>query len=149
MTTYSGAIDTMYGVFKTSWDSGASPIIGYTPGVDYDDEDNGQLAKLDQAFARVTLRNLSEGQIGMGEAGGGAKLHETLGVLIMQVFVPRKDNQGATTARALAVLVRDAFREAGAGGDVWFKNATILEQPLSIRWRQININVEYDFTETT
>lgn len=149
MTTYSDAIDAMYGTFKAVWDKGASSIIGYTPGVEYDEPDAGARAPLDKAFARLAVRNLNEGLIAMGNCEGDTKLYNTVGVLIVQVFVPKKDNNGVVTGRALAVLVRDAYRAAGVNGEVWFKNATIREQAPDERWRQFNINVEYDFTETT
>lgn len=149
MTTYDTAIDTMYGVFKAAWDTGASPIMGYLPDVEYDEPDEEGHAPIKQAFARLSVRNVAEGQLAMGNCEGHTKLYETLGLLIIQVFVPKSDNTGVVRGRALAVLVRDAYRTAGVGGEVWFKNATIREQPPGKRWRQFNINVEYDFTETT
>jgi hypothetical protein len=105
MTTYSAAIDSMYGTFKTAWDNGASPIIGYVPDVEYDEPDEEDRAPLDKAFARLAVRNLNEGLLAMGNCEGNTKL--------------------------------------------WFKNATIREQTPGKRWRQFNVNVEYDFTETT
>lgn len=149
MTTYSDAINNMYGTFKTAWDNGASPIIGYVPDVEYDEPDEEDRAPLDKAFARLAVRNLNEGLVAMGNCGNDTKLYETVGVLVVQVFVPKKDNNGVVTGRALAVLVRDAYRAAGVNGEVWFKNATIREQTPGKRWRQFNVNVEYDFTETT
>lgn len=147
MTTYSEAIDNMYGTFKTAWDSGSSPIIGYVPAVEYDEPDEDEHAPLDKAFARLTVRNLNEGLVAIGNCGNDTKLYETTGVLVVQVFVPKADNNGVVTGRALAVLIRDAYRAAGVNGEVWFKNATIREQTPGKRWRQFNVNVEYDFTE--
>jgi len=149
MTTYSAAIDSMYGTFKTAWDSGASPIIGYVPDVEYDEPDAEDRAPLDRAFARLSVRNATEGLLAFGGDANNERLYATSGVLIVQVFVPKKDNGGVTKGRALAVLVRDAYRAIAASDDVWFKNATIFEQTPDSRWRQFNINVEYDFTETT
>lgn len=150
MTTYESAIDTMYGVFKTAWDIGASPIIGYVPVVEYDEPAKGNYDSLTAAFARLTVRNVLEGQLTLGTPDGpGTHEYGTAGLLIIQVFVPKDDNEGIVLGRRLAVLVRNAYRTAGVNGEVWFKNATVVEQPPDDRWRQFNVNVEYDYTETT
>jgi hypothetical protein len=148
MTTYENAIDIMYGVFKTAWDSGASPIIGYVPNAYYDEPATGDHDSLGVAFARLTVRNVAEGQITLGSPDGpGTHEYGTIGLLIAQIFVPKSDTSGVTSGRRLAKLVRDAYRVAG--GEVWFKDVTVREQPPGDRWRQFNVNVEYDFTETT
>ena len=147
MTTYTEAIDIMYGIFKAAWDNGAARIIGYAPDVEYDSPDDGERASIDKAFARVSVRNVNEGLIALGSDAIGERLYETSGVLIAQIFVPKKDNAGVVKGRALAGLVRDAYR-AAANQDVWFVSATILEQPPDSRWRQFHVRVEYEFTES-
>lgn len=149
MTTYDAAIDTMYSVFKNEWDANAATIVGYTPIVSYDEPDSSEREPLDAVFARLTVRNVNDTQIGMGACGGDTKLYETSGLLVVQIFIPKQLNTGVTQGRALATMVKNAYRRRVVDDSVVFRNAILRELTPDTRWRQINVNVEYEFTEVT
>lgn len=149
MTTYEEAIDLMYGAFKTAWDAEASGIIGYTPEVEYEGVRDNRHAKGGKAFARLSVRNVIERQATLGSPGGAGKHeYETIGLMVVQLFLPKSDNTAMVSGRRLAQLVRNTYRSVSAGGEVWFRDATIREQPPGNRWYQINVTIEYNFMET-
>ena len=149
MTTYEEAIDVMYVVFKAAWDSGASLIVGYTPAVLYDEPSSDGHDSLDKIFARVTVRNALEDQSSLGSPDGpGQHKYTSEGILIIQIFVPKSDDEGVTLGRRLGMLVRDAFRTAGTAGEVEFTGVTLREQPPREGWRYFNVNADYTFMET-
>lgn len=148
MPSYSKAIDLIYGRFKAAWDADAGAIAGYVPKVEYDNPSTANYASLDTIFARLTVRNTFEGLIGFGELGGAKRLYETNGLLVIQIFVPKTDNSGTQVGRRLAEMARDAYRVAGYDSDLWYRDAAVFEQPPDERWKQFNVNVDYDYTDT-
>lgn len=148
MATYEEAIDLMYATFKTAWDAGTTAIVGYIPEVQYEGVRSDKHEPQGKAWARLSVRNAVEGQATLGTPQIGKHEYETVGTLTIQLFFPKADNTAMVTGRRLAQLVRNAYRSISSGDEVWYRDATIREQPPGNRWYQINVTVTYTFMET-
>ena len=143
MTTHVEAVDAMYGIFNSVWGSGASPIVGYLPIVEFDDVPIDSLDSLTDVFARVTSTDTAGRQITMGQ---GAE-RETLGIMIIRVFTPKHVSY-VGIGRQLGQLVQKAFTAAGASGPVIYKNVYVSTPSPDDRWRQFVVFVDYEYTQT-
>lgn len=139
--TYDEASDVMFALVKTTVD--ASAVFSYTPVVYYPGAEEPESPPVDKAWLRVARLNANESQQTL--SNGSVRAFETNGILTVQVFGP-VDANGYRQASALAVEIRDAFRQNTAG--VWFRNATKREVPKSDpSFHQSQAVAEYTYSE--
>lgn len=72
--------------------------------------------------------------------GNNKKRYETTGVVFVQVYAPKSENNSFKKGLQIAEIVRDAFRSAGQAGSVWYEDARINDLPddgSSWRWNVV------------
>lgn len=147
-TTYNAAVDTMFGLFKSAWDTGAAVIVGEVPEVRW--QNVPETTKPDPAkyFARVSQQPVTSRQSSLSNCVGEPqqRRYETAGVLFIQLFFPKTDDQAADRGRQLSVLARAAYRGKTVGG-IEFKNVRINELSPQESWFRANVIAEYEFDE--
>ena len=146
MATYEEAIDLMYGTFKTAWDAGAAAIAGYVPEVQYEGVRSDKHAPNNKIWARLSVRNAIEDQSAMGTPQIGKHVYTSVGTLIIELYLPKNDNNALVVGRRLAQLVQNAYRSVSSGAEVWYREVTIREQPPEERWYRVDVNGIYTFT---
>jgi hypothetical protein len=148
MATYEEAIDLIYGRFRTAWNAQATAIAGYLPEVKYEGVEDDKNASQSKIWSRVSTRGVIGRQATLGTPQVGKHEYETVGLVTVQIFLPKKDATAITKGRRLAQVAQNAYRSIAAGDEVWFRDATIKEQPPETSWYQINVTAEYNFMET-
>lgn len=146
MPSYSEAYDTIARIVRTAWLSSAPGVVGYAPALLYDGVD--ARPPLGEYWARLTVRtSLATGEsVGRSGAAGG-RLYRCDGVLSVQIFAPAAHDDAVTKLRALAPIIRSAFRLPSNNADVHFADATVREQPPEDRWKRIDVSATYTYWE--
>lgn len=67
------------------------------------------------------------------------------GLFTCQIFVP--SGEGLSEAYSLAKTVMDAFEGASTDSGVWFRNARVNEVGPDGEWYQLNVLVDFTYTE--
>lgn len=140
MTTYSAALDFVYGVLNDE--------IGYMP-VIYEGAPNNPKMPKSGYWARASVRGVIGRQTTLGSPINSQHDYEQVNMLFVQLFVGRNEPNAMAGLRDIAQLVQTAYRGVAAGQAVWFRDATIREQPPETDWYSINVTVEYNYTETS
>ena len=86
MTTYSEAVDIIYGKFKDIW-SGSSAIVGYEPEIFWPNSEDSESPDLDKYWVRVSKETLEESQNAFKNASG-VKLYGAKGFVYIELFYP-------------------------------------------------------------
>lgn len=148
MTTHSEALTQVYGKVKAAVEAQAAAAIGYVPTIEYEGVEADKHAKKTDVWLRCSTRGVVGRQMTLGTPEPGKHEYESVNMLFVQVFGPKKDGAAITKIRKIAQIAQNAYRSVAAGGEVWFRDATIREQPPEADWYQINVTVEYNYVET-
>lgn len=147
MTTHSEALDLVYGALASAMAS-ATAITGGPVPVIYEGAPNNPKAPKRGFWAMAAVRGVIGRQTTLGSPQIGQHDYEQVNMLFVQLFVSKTEGYGMDDLRQLAQIVRSAYRSIAAGQVVWFRDATIREQPPETDWYSINVTVEYSHTET-
>lgn len=152
-TNYIDAIDSIFSLIKTAWDSGAGVIVDpdgdpapvvpalYWPGIQEPDKPDAS-----KYWARISQQTVVEGQTAL--SGGTGKARFTAqGLIFVQIFCPKTTSKAYENGRLLSVLVKNAFRGKVTTENVWFRNAKIQELSPEISFHRFNVVVEYEYDE--
>ena len=147
-TTYTAAVDTMFALFKAAWDAETTAIVGYVPEVRWQNVPEKTKPDPDKFWARVSQQPVTSRQSSLSNCVGSPqqRRYESSGVLFVQLFFPKSDDEAADKGRRLAVLARAAYRGKTVGG-IEFKNVRINELSPQESWFRANVVAEYEFDE--
>ncbi len=148
MTTHSEALTLVYGRVKSAIEAQAAAAIGYVPTIEYEGVEPNKHAKKTDVWLRCSTRGIVGRQMTLGTPAPGKHDYESVNMLFVQVFAPKKDGAAIVKLRKIAQIVQSAYRSIAAGDEVWFRDATIREQPPEPDWYQANVTVEYNYVET-
>lgn len=79
-------------------------------------------------WSRVSQQIVSQPQRSLADEttlGANKKRYETHGTVTVQVFAPTETRNSFRKGFKLAQYLRDAFRKAGQGGEVWFQHSRL------------------------
>lgn len=144
------ATDEMFALLNSAWIAGAAAIVGYLPEIKWQGVPERNIPDASQYWARVTKQTVLEGQGSLSDCAGelGQKRYTVTGLLFIQLFLPKCENDCSEIGRQLAVLVRDAYRGQSTPGGVWFRNATINDGiPPEEICERINVVVEFEYDD--
>jgi hypothetical protein len=146
MTTYAEATDLMYGVAVAAVKSSQS-IFGYVPEMVFAKRASNTPPDGSKTWVRIgrTTNKEQQGTLSNCEGINGAKRYDSFGLIWVQIFapmVPGSDDK----ARALATLIRDAFRGKRTGS-VIFMDSAIVEVDDADKSIRYNVNSEFDYSE--
>jgi hypothetical protein len=145
-TTYSTAIKSMFSLFFTAWQAGATSIVGYIPNINWPGIEKPTKEDASKFWARVSQQTVDEGQTAL--AGAGSRRRYTAkGLIFIQLFCPKTDSRSIDLGRSLAVLARDSFRGKISTENVWFRNVRIQELDAEESYHRFNVVVEYEYDE--
>ena len=147
--TYKEAIDQIYSVIRTNWNSGTTAIMGYVPPIYWPGVESPAIPDGSKYWAHVSNQTVIEGQTCVSAIDGvlNKRRYTTHGILFIQLFCPKSDTQSMQKGRALATLSRNGYRGMSTAGGVWFRNAKISELDAENVFNRLNVSVEYEYDE--
>lgn len=142
--TFLEAVDDILTIFKTAWDAAATnPTL-----VDYPNTVPANGVKLppddNRSWARVTIQHIGGRQSSLSGALG-VQRYERTGILTVQIFVPAGED--LSEAHILAKVVIDAYEGVASPRQVWFRNARMNEIGPDGDFYQVNVLVDFTYTE--
>lgn len=143
-TTYSDAVDEMFGMINSIWNANSSIIAGYVPEIHWPGKPEPTSVPMDQVWARVSVQLVSDKQSSLANSNGVRRYH-AIGLLYFQIFCPRTAASTLDIGRALANLIRLAFLKESPSGSIWFIDAVIRELPSTTENYPINIVVTFQY----
>ncbi len=140
-STYEEARDDL-SIFATSAWATAVTAIMPTPPLFYDNlnqnpPDDGSV------WGRLSIQHLDGTRASLGSSSARFR---RAGMLFMQVFVPIGD--GTLTSDQIADSLVEAFEDAGAIGNIWFRNIGQREVGPDGTFHQVNVEVAFTFDRT-
>lgn len=142
---YLDANDTIKSLFLVAWRAGAPPLNdGTLPPIEWPGIDSGTPPPSDAPWARISVRHNRSNQATFGKAG--ERLFRRLGLIDVQVFAP-VIGRGLLQAQELAIIARDAFEGIGTPTGLEFRNSRIQEVGVNKGLVQINVSIEFEYTE--
>jgi hypothetical protein len=141
-STYSDAIDNMFGMVQAIWNQAAS-IVGYTPILRWPGEEIAAKPPVDQIWSRVSTQIVTDEQTAFAN-NNGVRLYHAKGLLFIQLFCPRT-NADLNIGRQFAQFIREGFRKESPDGNIWFTNQRILELPPTDTNYPINVVVTFEY----
>lgn len=148
-TDYQGATDDIFGQVKKTNDSKSLAILGYIPELRYTPEQKNTPPDATKVWARVSIQTVDEGQSTFGTCGDipGQRLYKSVGLVFVQVFIPKSTGAVGSKLRLLAAMFRNGFRGVKTDNGVWFRNATIKELPDEDTYFRFNVTTEFEYSE--
>ena len=96
------------------------------------------------AYAVVGRQTIDESKTALRNDPGGK--FTTIGLLTVNLYIPRRDSSGLQTLESVALSMRDAFRLA-TNTVIWYRNARINEEPVSQTHHTSQVLVDYEYDE--
>ena len=140
-STYEAARDDLSIFTASAW---ATAVTAFSPtpplfndNLDQDVPEDGTV------WGRLSIQHRSGTRASLG--GSSARFRRE-GILFVQVFVPLGD--GTLSADQIADSLVAAFEDAGAIGNIWFRDITMREVGPDGTFHQVNIEVAFTFDRT-
>lgn len=129
-STYAEARNALTGLAYTTWNTatGSAPLL-------YDNK-GAERPKTPVLHGRVTIQHF-----GGALAALGGKRHRRTGRMYVQVFEPK--GEGMSDLDTIANAMVEAFEDAGAVGNVWFRNVGAKQVGTDGVYRQMNVEVDF------
>ncbi|MCB1238980.1 MAG: hypothetical protein KDB30_04800 [Tetrasphaera sp.] len=146
-TTYIDAVDEINKVFWDAW-SASSGLVGYVPEVYWQFIEKSQKPDSTKFWCRFSVKHIYEKQrtISSCETENGKTMFESSGLVVVSIYGPKSKSNVDTGMRYLATVARNAFRDKGSKGDVWFKNTRIHEVVPEDLYYKINVLSDFSYT---
>lgn len=138
-TTYSDAIDEVFKRVKGT-------VITFDDPTEIRYAGNEKAAKpaKELFWMRVTTQVLIDQQASLSNYQE-SRFYETVAMLYMQLFCPRNVENSVPKGRIMAEQLQTVFRRASTSGELWYRNAKIVELPETAEAYPINITVEFRY----
>ena len=144
-TDYITARDEMFGIAETVFDDSAtSTLIGYKPDVRWPADPKPSVPDVTKVWARVSHQVVTDGQAALANAQG-QKLYEAKGLLFIQFFSPRNVGGMYDKVLQLALVMQEAYRDPSPTGEIWFRNAKVVQLPEEATSYPINFSTEFSY----
>ncbi len=150
-TNYSDAKDAIYGRVKAAIDGPVTALLGYKPEIRWPYVAEPAKPNNSKIWFRVSSQIVEEQQITLSTCEGapGQKKYETVGVLIVEMYMPKAERDSGVKGGKAAAMIRDAFRNAPSGeaGIVYYRariNDGIAPEELFYR---LNVVTEFEYDE--
>lgn len=135
--TYEQAIDDIFTMFKTAWDTTGYIVI-------YENTTPSEKPSIGTPYAKVFIRHTGGFQATL-TGGIGTARYARLGVMTVQIFTPL--GEGLSEGASLAKVLADAYEGAASPRAVWFRNVRLMEVGPTAEWFQHNFLVDFEYDE--
>lgn len=134
--TYEEAVDDISAMMLAAW-----TVTGYNL---YWEDVQKERDKSNNPYVSFFIRHATGSQKTLG--GTGKRMFERTGTAIASIFTPT--GNGLSDSYILAKVVSNAYEGKSSDNGVWFKNVRIQEVPSEGQFRQLNVLMDFEYTET-
>lgn len=145
-TTYTAAVDEMFGMFKDVWEAESAAICGYVPEIRWQGVEEPEKPATDLFFARVSQQTAGEDQTTIRDGANGQR-YTNRGLLFIQILAPRSESDSMEKLRQLSQMVKNTFKGHTSSSDIWFRRGQIREMPTDNYFYNFNVVTEYRYDE--
>lgn len=149
VTTFPIAVRQMNSQFNTAWLAQSAAIAGYVPEIRWDGFEVPTPPDGTKFWVLHSVQNVKELQTTLSNnvATPGAKRYTSLGLVIMQFYMPKNVANAKDTGRNLAMIAKNAYRGKNTTTGIWFRNTRIVDLPTFEDWYRLNVISEYQYDE--
>ena len=149
MTTYTEAVDLMYGRVRELWNAQANASFGYIPTLVYEGTATNNPQPTDRVWGRVSEELAIERLAAFGSGRqDNRSLYRSVGTLYVELYLPRQDKTSKRRGRSFMSIVRSGFRGYTADGNLNFRDHTVRTPATERNWYRYTFVVTYEFYET-
>jgi hypothetical protein len=134
--TYEEAVDDISAMMLAAWTPTDNSL--------YWEDVQKERDKSNNPWAVFVIRHATGSQKTLG--GTGKRMFERTGTAIASIFTPT--GNGLSDSYILAKVVANAYEGKSSDNGVWFKNVRIQEVPSEGQFRQLNVLMDFEYTET-
>ncbi len=146
MITQSEARDEIFAIFKASWDASSAAVTGYIPKIEYQGAQPRNVPDTAKHWCRISIQTVSEKQASFAR-NAGEKKFTAFGLVYVQIFSPRSENNGFEKGLFLGKIAKKSFRGKSTPGAVWFYNVRLNELTPEDSFYRLNVVAEYEYDE--
>uniref|UniRef100_A0AAU6W084 Tail terminator protein n=1 Tax=Pseudomonas phage Pavpe01 TaxID=3138545 RepID=A0AAU6W084_9VIRU len=150
-TTYTDALDEMFGKIKAAIDGPVNTVLGYKAETRWPFVAEPTKPDNSKIWLRVSTQIVDEQQSTLSTCEGlpGQKRYESAGLLFIELYLPKAKGDSGVKGRKVAVILRDLFRNAASGptGITYYRariNDGIAPEELFYR---LNVVTEFEYDE--
>lgn len=143
-TTYSAAVDEVFGMVNGVLTGAAATLLGYTPDIRWPGVPKEAVPDKTKLWARVSLQIVTDTQTALANANG-QRMFTANGLLFVQLFCPRNQPESIDNGRSIATDLQTVFRTNGISGEVWFTQAKFVELPETDESYPINFSTRLQY----
>lgn len=143
-TTYHDAIDEMFASAKAVFDGTAAALLGYVPDVRWPGAPLATVPDYTKLWARVSLQIVTDEQASLAN-NNDKRFFWATGLLFIQLFCPRNVGGSIDKGRLIAEQIQNKFRHQSTSGEIWYRNAKVVELPETEDSYPINVIVQFKY----
>ena len=149
MINYQNANSEIFALFHVAWQASAASVVGYMPEVRWQGVQEREIPDGSKYWARLSVQTISAKQATLSADCGkpGQKRFTAFGLVFVQLFCPKSDNQAFAKGQQLAEVARNTFRGKATASNIWFRNVRINELSPEKLWERFNIIAEFEYDE--
>ena len=127
---FNNAIDEIYSMFSAEWLANSMSVadINYVPEIRLEGLENPNKPDASKLWARFSWQILDESQNSLKNSNS-VQLYSILGIVAIQIFGPRSDDQSFDKIMSLAKMTRNLFRGHSISDNIWFKPKISKQSP--------------------
>jgi hypothetical protein len=153
MLDYDKAKTITYNAMQTEWDAACAIIVGDTKQIRFDRLPYDKAPPVDDHWSRITLAENNSFQSGFtARVNSDKRAFDNEGLLILQMFAPKKPATFVKDQDSIARLMRNSFRKVKLvdedGCRIVLTGARILQMPDEDGMVAINVTADFKYRET-
>jgi hypothetical protein len=140
--------DEMFAKLTAVWDT-TEAVIGYVPEIRWPSNQQREIPDGAKFWARVSQQTLDEEQATLSNCMSlpGKRKYTVEGLIFVQIFGPRFEDESWTKCQKLAEIARNAYRGQTTASKIIFRNARIKELEPEQLFERFNVVVEFEYDE--
>jgi len=149
MLTFKQATDEMKALFLAAWNAETAAIVTYVPEIRWQGVEKKALPDGSKYWVRFSKQTVTEEQSTLSNCEGlpGQKVYTASGLIFIQLFCPKSEENAQDLGGKLAAVARNAFRGKTTPGKVWFRNVRINELSPEDLYVRFNVVAEFEYDE--
>lgn len=149
MIEFDEVADEINALFLEAWTQGSPAIVGSVPEIRWQGVQERDIPEPSKFWCRVSRQTVTEEQATLSTCEGrpGQKKYTASGLVFVQIFCPKSNQQAFELGQKLAKVARNAFRGKSTPGGIWFRNVRINELSPEELYERLNVVAEFEYDE--
>lgn len=142
--TFSEARDAIFGAIKTVWDAQDAPVFGATATLRFQNVEHNTPMPQNAPWGFCEMFITTTRQSGL--RNDATRRYTTVGVVALDIYVPRHNSQASLKALLMGDYVRRALEGTRTGG-VWYRNVTAAPAGQTAGFVIVRVMGDFEYTE--